>query len=88
MAQATAPILDSTNTSRKFNALVSVALLCFFPYCLCYQRLYKRRTIRRAITLVAPFPPGGPSDATARLITGPMSNALGRQIIVENVAGA
>jgi len=42
----------------------------------------------RVITLVAPFPPGGPSDTTARLIVGPMSKALGQQIIVENVTGA
>jgi tripartite-type tricarboxylate transporter receptor subunit TctC len=42
----------------------------------------------RVITLVAPFPPGGPSDTTARLIVGPMSKALGRQVIVENVTGA
>ena len=42
----------------------------------------------RVITLVAPFPPGGPSDTTARMIIGPMSQALGQQIIVENVTGA
>jgi tripartite-type tricarboxylate transporter receptor subunit TctC len=42
----------------------------------------------RLITLIAPFPPGGPSDTTARLIAGPMSQALGQQIIVENVTGA
>jgi tripartite-type tricarboxylate transporter receptor subunit TctC len=42
----------------------------------------------RVITLVTPFPPGGPSDTTARMIIGPMSHALGRQIIVENVTGA
>jgi tripartite-type tricarboxylate transporter receptor subunit TctC len=42
----------------------------------------------RVITLVVPFPPGGPSDTTARMIAGPMSKALGQQIIVENVTGA
>ena len=42
----------------------------------------------RVITLVAPFPPGGPSDTTARMIIGPMSQALGQQVIVENVTGA
>ena len=42
----------------------------------------------RHITLVTPFPPGGPSDTTARLIAGPMSKALGQQIVVENVSGA
>src|SRR5476649_1232852 len=42
----------------------------------------------RVITLVSPFPPGGPSDTTARMIVGPMSKALGQQIIVENLPGA
>jgi tripartite-type tricarboxylate transporter receptor subunit TctC len=42
----------------------------------------------RIITLVSPFPPGGPSDTTARMIIGPMAKALGQQIIVENVTGA
>ena len=42
----------------------------------------------RIVTLVSPFPPGGPSDTTARMIVGPMAKALGQQIIVENVTGA
>jgi tripartite-type tricarboxylate transporter receptor subunit TctC len=42
----------------------------------------------RFITIVAPFPPGGPSDTTARLLAGPMSKALGQQIVIENVSGA
>jgi tripartite-type tricarboxylate transporter receptor subunit TctC len=40
------------------------------------------------IILVTPFPPGGPSDTSARMIAGPMSKALGQQIVVENVTGA
>jgi len=42
----------------------------------------------RFVTVVAPFPPGGPSDTTARLLAGPMSKALGQQIVIENVSGA
>jgi tripartite-type tricarboxylate transporter receptor subunit TctC len=42
----------------------------------------------RVISLVSPFPPGGPSDTAARLVAGPMSKVLGQQIIVENVVGA
>ncbi len=42
----------------------------------------------RYITLVAPFPPGGPSDTTARIIAAPMAKLLGQQIVVENVTGA
>jgi tripartite-type tricarboxylate transporter receptor subunit TctC len=42
----------------------------------------------RHITLIAPFQAGGPSDTVARLIAGPMSKALGQQVVVENVTGA
>ena len=31
----------------------------------------------RPITLVVPFPPGGPTDASARLIGKEMANSLG-----------
>src|SRR5215467_863171 len=40
------------------------------------------------ITLIAPFPAGGPSDALARILSEPMRNALGQPIVIENVAGA
>lgn len=42
----------------------------------------------RFITLISPFPGGGPSDTAARLVIGPMSKALGQQIVIENVSGA
>ena len=42
----------------------------------------------RYITLVAPFPPGGPADTNARLIAPAMSKYLGQQVVIENVSGA
>lgn len=40
------------------------------------------------ITLVVPFPAGGPTDTLAHLIAEPMSEELGGEIVVENVEGA
>jgi tripartite-type tricarboxylate transporter receptor subunit TctC len=42
----------------------------------------------RPITIIAPFPAGGPLDTIARLIAEPMREALGQPVVVENVAGA
>nr|WP_236760254.1 tripartite tricarboxylate transporter substrate binding protein [Rhizobium rhizogenes] len=42
----------------------------------------------RTITLVVPFAAGGSTDVVARVIAQKMGDALGQQIVVENVAGA
>jgi tripartite-type tricarboxylate transporter receptor subunit TctC len=42
----------------------------------------------RPITLIVPFPPGGATDAIARIIQDSMSQSLGQQIVIENVGGA
>ena len=64
------------------------ALLLAFVMLACAPQAWADNYPSRVITLVSPFPPGGPSDTTARLIVGPMSKALGQQIIVDNVSGA
>ena len=40
------------------------------------------------VTLVVPFPAGGPTDASARLFAKVMSEQLGQPIIIDNRAGA
>jgi tripartite-type tricarboxylate transporter receptor subunit TctC len=42
----------------------------------------------RPISLVVPFPAGGPTDALGRIVSERMGRALGQQVIVENVSGA
>ena len=42
----------------------------------------------RPITIIAPFPAGGPSDALARILAEPIRSALGQAVVIENVAGA
>ena len=42
----------------------------------------------RPVRMTVPFAPGGPTDVAARLIAQRLSDNLGRQFLVENVAGA
>ena len=42
----------------------------------------------RSITVVAPFPAGGPSDVVARIVTDQMAKTLGHSLVIENVGGA
>src|SRR6202044_3040681 len=40
------------------------------------------------ITIIVPYPAGGPTDTIARLLAERMQSALGQTVIVENVSGA
>jgi len=41
----------------------------------------------RPITVVVPFPAGGPSDVVARVVTDQMGKILGQSLVIENVGG-
>src|SRR5436190_24183640 len=41
----------------------------------------------RPVTVVVPFPAGGPSDVVARVVTDQMGKVLGQSLVIENVGG-
>ncbi len=42
----------------------------------------------RPVTVVVPFPAGGPTDALGRILADGMTRALGQSVIIENLTGA
>src|SRR5581483_633494 len=42
----------------------------------------------RPVTIVVPYPAGGPTDTLARIMSEPLRAALGQSIIIENISGA
>lgn len=44
--------------------------------------------ITGTVSLVVPYPAGGPSDLTARTLVAPVAKELGLDVIVENISGA
>jgi tripartite-type tricarboxylate transporter receptor subunit TctC len=42
----------------------------------------------RPVTLIVPYPAGGPSDTLARVLAEAMRSTLGQTVVIENVSGA
>src|SRR6202041_4188415 len=42
----------------------------------------------RPVRVIVPYSPGGPTDVCARLVAQKLSDRLGKQFYVENIAGA
>lgn len=60
------------------------AAMLALPLCGVAQTAFPTRPIH----MLVPFPPGGVSDAAARLVAEAMTKRLGQQVIVENKPGA
>ena len=67
--------------ARFFGIAVGAILLAAAP-------IAAQEYPSKVVTMIVPFTAGGPTDTVARLLGGPMSKALGQQVIVENVGGA
>ena len=74
----------NARTTSLILAAIIAALLALFSGGIASAQNYPSRPI----TLIAPFPPGGPSDTVARILSGPLEKALGQPIVIENIGGA
>jgi tripartite-type tricarboxylate transporter receptor subunit TctC len=62
--------------------LIGITMLAW-PLPLCAQDYPTR-----PITMIVPFPPGGPTDTFGRILAEHMSQTLGQAVAIENVGGA
>ena len=65
------------------SALILLTLVLGFP-AMVYAQAFPTKPLR----IIVPFPPGGASDATSRIIGEQISKPLGQPVIVENRPGA
>src|SRR5580693_6169120 len=71
--------------SRRQFLVQSAAVAALpFPSGIARAQSYPARPVR----MIVPFSPGGPTDVCARLIAQKLSERLGQQFYIENVAGA
>ncbi len=68
---------------RASTAILTLAAALLLPG-LAHAQNYPTRPI----TVVVPFPAGGPSDVVARIVVDGMSKHLGQSMVIENVGGA
>src|SRR6266487_4168489 len=80
---------------REFIALIGDAVIAwplaaaFLAACILAAGSASAQTYpSRPITLMVPYPPGGATDAIARIMQDSMSQSLGQQIVIENIGGA
>ena len=75
---------------RMRDCIAGIAALALLPQSALAQAASVMRDAfpGRPITLIVPFPAGGPSDALARAVAQGMSIPLQQPIVVENISGA
>jgi tripartite-type tricarboxylate transporter receptor subunit TctC len=72
------------SSRRRFLRLAAAGAALSAPSRFALAQAYPVRPVR----VIVPFAPGGPTDVCARLIAQKLSERLGKQFYVENVAGA
>ena len=71
-------------TSKRGFLLALAASASISAICPAFAEVYPARPI----TVVVPFPAGGPMDTVGRILAEPMRASLGKPLTIENVTGA
>ena len=76
------PISRRIVTATALAALAGVATLTSTA------ALAQAQFPSKSITMIVPFPPGGPTDLVARVIAQKMSESMGQSVVIDNRGGA
>ncbi|MDO8769006.1 MAG: tripartite tricarboxylate transporter substrate binding protein [Burkholderiaceae bacterium] len=71
-------------TAMQLSIVTALSALAWLPAASQAQDAYPSKTIR----FVVPYPPGGPTDLMARLLSVELQSKLGVSVIVDNKGGA
>lgn len=74
--------MKSTLTLRR--ALWGLAVAALLPAGVAWAQAYPAKPI----TMLVPFPPGGPTDLVARVLAKKMSEQMGQSVVIDNKPGA
>ena len=68
----------------KISACIAAALTCFITTAGALAQNYPAKPVR----LISPYPPGGGTDASARIIGQALGEQMGQQVVIDSRAGA
>ena len=77
----------SSPLAHRLLGVAALALACHHPPCTPQTDAQKQLAGDR-FTIVSPFPPGGPVDTLARVLSDGLAKRYGQPAVVENLAGA
>src|SRR4051794_22955691 len=74
---------DRGRTTMRWTPLAAAAAVLA-----CVAGAHGQTYPSRPVTLIVPFPAGGPTDGLARILSDRMRTALGQTLVLETVSGA
>ena len=73
---------------RKYLATAFAPSMLLLSVCLSTGSASAETYPSRPITMIVPFPAGGPTDSVARIVADGMRHSLGQSVVISNIAGA